>query len=228
MQSFTNQTRIRRYALVARVLAFGGLGLMGVAVLLSLRQPYPVELVFGLLLVGMVTSQIGLPLRNRWDREPRLDQVLDEHMKGLDKRFLLFHYYLGASHVLLCPSGVVSLVPRLEEGEIEYREGEWRRTVEKGGLLRRGGTRTIRGLERDTKDAAERAQRRLRRSVAEVEVTPLLVFMHHAAQLDPEQLPLGATHIKKLKPTLRKLPKGQTLSPEQVEQLLDELGLQGD
>lgn len=226
MQGFTNLTRIKRYARMSRALAFGGLGIMGVAVLISLRQPYPVELVFGLLFVGMLSSQIGLPLRNRWDREPRFDQVLDDHLKGLDRRYLVFHHYLGASHVVVCPTGVYTLIPRLEEGRIDYREGAWWRAVERRGLLRRGGIRKIRGIERDAADAAERAQRRIRRSAGELQVQPLLVFLHHDAQLQSDDYPILATHIKKLKPTLRKLPKVQTLSPEQIQHLLGELGLQ--
>lgn len=226
MLSFTNHRRIRLYARLSRVLAFGGLGVMGVAVLLSLRQPYPVDLVFGLLLVGMLASQIGLPLRNRWDREPRFDQVLDEHLKGLDKRYLLFHHYLGASHVLICPAGVYALVPRLEDGEIEYVEDKWQRTVEKRGFLRRGGVKQIRGLAGDATGAAERAQRRLGRLGAPVSVQPLLVFLHHAAQVNVNGAPLPSAHIKKLKPALRKLPKGQTLSDEQTQSVIEELGLE--
>lgn len=226
MLSFTHHSRIRLYSRLSRVLAFGGLGVMGVAVLLSLRQPYPVDLVFGLLLVGMLASQIGLPLRNRWDREPRFDQVLDEHLKGLDKRYLLFHHYLGASHVLICPAGVFALIPRLEEGEIEYLDGKWQRTVEKGGFLRRGGVKPIRGLDRDASASAERAQRRLSRLGTPVEIQPMLVFLHHAAQVNVNGAPFQCAHVKKLKPALRKLPKGETLTNEQVDGMLHELGLE--
>ncbi len=227
MLSFTNHGRIRLYARLSRALAFGGLGLMGVAVLLSLRQPYPVDLVFGLLLVGMLASQIGLPLRNRWDREPRFDQVLDEHLKGLDKRYLLFHHYLGASHVLICPAGVIALIPRLEDGEIEYLDGNWQRTVDKRGFLRRGGVKELRGLERDATATSERAQRKLSRIGAPIEVQPLVVFLHHEAMVNTDQPPFPACHVKKLKPTLRKLPKGESLSESQVESVLADLGLHG-
>lgn len=225
MQRYTNSARIRRYALIARVLAFGGLGLMGVAVVVSLRQPYPVDLVFGLLLVGMLASQIGLPLRNRWDREPRFDQVLDENLKGLDKRYVLFHHYLGASHLLLCPAGLFALLPRLEEGKIEFVDGQWQRTVPKGGFLRRGGVKRIRGVEGDASAAIGRAQRRLSRYLEPPPVQPLLVFMHHSAELRLDGAPIPATHLKKLKNTLRKLPKGDGLAPDQVQTLIDELGL---
>lgn len=225
MQSFTNQSRIRLYARISRILAFGGLGLMGLAVLISLRPPYSFNLVFTLLIVGMFASQIGLPLRNRWDREPRFDQVLDENMKGLDKRFLLFHYYLGASHVLFCPSGVYVLVPRVEDGRIEYVDGQWQRTPGKPGFLRRSGPRRMRGVDREAQGEAQRAHERLNRITDAPEVQPLLVFVHSAAEVDVEGAPTLATHIKKLKTTLRKLPKQSSLSDEQIETVLTALKL---
>lgn len=225
MQSFTNLSRIRLYARISRVMAFGGLGLMGLAVLVSLRPPYSFNLVFTLLIIGMLTSQIGLPLRNRWDREPRFDQVLDEGLKGLDKRFVVFHHFLGASHVLNCPSGVFALIPRIEDGEIAYRDGQWLRTLPKGGLLRRAGPRALRGLGREAEGEAGRAQRRLARLTQAPKVEPLLVFLHSGASVQPDGAPIPVTHIKKLKSTLRKLPKNPSLTEPQLETLQAQLKL---
>jgi hypothetical protein len=225
MQSYINERVVKRNARLGRIMVFGGLGAMVIGVLISLQQPYPVNLVFGLLFLGMIASQIGFPLRNRWDREPRIDQVLDEHLKGLDQRFVVFHYFLGASHALVSPAGLFAVIPRFEDGVISYSDGEWQRTLQRRGLLRRGGTRLIRGLSRETEAEIERLRKHLRRALDPPQIQPLIVFVHSQASLELSGFPLPVSHLKKLKSTLRKLPKAATLTQSQVNDLALDLGL---
>jgi hypothetical protein len=219
MQRYIHERKVARNARIGRVLVFGGLGAMAIGVLISLRQPYPVDLVFGLLFLGMVASQIGFPMRNRWDRKPRIDQVLDEHLKGLDQRYAVFHYALGASHVLVSPAGLFAVIARLEDGEVSFSNGRWERRLERAGLLRRRGVRQIRGIERDSEVEVERVRRYLERTLEPPQIRPLIVFLHSRAKLALAETPQLATHLKKLKSTLRKLPKAATLSQSQIDQL---------
>jgi hypothetical protein len=175
----------------------------------------------------MIASQLGIPMRNRWDRHPRIDELLDRALKGLDSRFAIFHYSLGASHVVICPAGIFALLPRFEEGEVEYRDGRWERTVPKRGRLRRGGIRRIDGLDRQAAAEVERLQRRLVRKLGLAQIPPvdsLVVFLHTAAEIRSDGAPTRAVHLKKLKDSLRRLPKGQTLSESQLALLAGEPG----
>lgn len=194
---------------------------MGLGLLISFRPPYRVDLVLGLFIVGILASQIGLPMRNRWDRQPRMDEILDDALKGLDRRFAIFHYSLGARHVLICPGGVFALIPRVDDGTIEYIDGQWMRTTEKGGLLRRAGTRTIRGLEREAASETDRARSHLNLPFS---IRPYVVFLHGAAEVDIQEAPVLASHLKKLKTSLRKLPKAETLSEKQIAELAADHG----
>ncbi len=222
MQHFINSTKVKRNALLARVLSFGGLGTMGLGLLISLRPPYQVDLVLALFVIGILASQIGLPMRNRWDRRPRIDELLDDALKGLDRRFAIFHYSLGARHVLVCPGGVFALIPRLESGQIDYLDGQWTRTIEKGGLFTRAGTRPIRSLEREALSEADRATSAMKLSFP---ARPFIVFLHGAAEVQIGDSPFPASHVKKLKSSLRKLPKAETLSEKQISVLIEEHNL---
>ncbi len=221
MRQHIDSKKVKRNALLARILSFAGLGIMGLGLLISFRPPYQINLVLGLFLVGILASQIGLPMRNRWDRRPRIDEILDGALKGLDQRFAIFHYSLGARHVLICPGGVFAVIPRVENGLIKYSDGFWTRTTNKSGLFRRAGTRRIRGIEREIAAEVDRASSRLNLPFA---VRPLIVFLHAGAEMDVRGSPELATHLKKLKPSLRKLPKAQSLSQQQVEQLAADHG----
>ncbi len=196
---------------------------MGLGLLISFRPPYRVDLVLGLFLIGILSSQIGQPMRNRWDRQPRIDEILDGALKGLDQRFAIFHYSLGARHLLICPGGVFALIPRGEHGIIEYNDGNWTRTTRKGSLFRRAGTRNIRGIEREADAEVDRANSRLDLPFS---VRPLFVFMHSKAEMNVRQAPELASHLKKLKSSIRRLPKAETLAERQIAELAADRGFE--
>ena len=143
MQQYINSAKVKRNARLARILSFGGLAVMGLGLLISFRPPYRIDLVLGLFLVGILASQIGLPMRNRWDRRPRIDEILDGALKGLDQRFAIFHYSLGARHVLVCPGGVFAVIPRVENGLIRSSDGLWTRTIRVGRSAAQGQDRFV-------------------------------------------------------------------------------------
>jgi hypothetical protein len=228
MRRYLHETKVKNYARLGRVLGYGGLGVMGMGFVLSLRQSYDVTQVFTTFLLGMLASQIGLPLVNRWGRHPRIDEVLDGALRGLDTRHALFHYSLGVDHALICPGGVFALIPRTEAGRIEYGPDGWLRT--RRPRRGQGRPRKLRGLERAAEVELSALRRRLTRllgSQAPPEVGAILVFLHSQAEVVEQGAPLPAVHVKKLKGMLRKLPKRPSLGEQAIEQLAGELGLTG-
>ena len=202
MQGYIDQRKVARNATIGKIVWFGGLGVMAIGLLLSFRQPYDINLVFALFLVGMVGSQIGMPMYNRWGRSPRIDEVLDSGLRGLDSRFAIFHYALGADHALVSPAGVFALIPRLDDGQIEFSDGQWYQTRGRRGLLRRGGTRAIRGLDRYIDTEPERLQRKLSRvtdSENPISIGAMVVFLHSEAKVNESGVPVPSMHIKRLK-----------------------------
>ena len=113
------------------------------------------------------------------------------------------------------------MIPRVEDGLINYSDGSWTRTTGKSGLLRRAGTRRIRGIEQEAASEVDRATSSLNLPFA---VRSFIVFLHAGAEMEVREAPELVTHIKKLKSAIRKLPKAQSLSERQVEKLAADHG----
>ena len=161
MRHFINSRVPRRYARLSRGLTYGGLAIMVLGVIGSFQGTYPQNLIFAAFFLGLIVFQLGVPLRNRWDRTPRADQMLDSALKGLDDRYTVFHYCLGARHALFGPKGSFAITPRGEEGLIEYQDEAWYQTLPRRSALRRGGVRELKGMDRDAESNASKLQRAL-------------------------------------------------------------------
>jgi hypothetical protein len=221
MQRYANERMIARRAKVGRILSFTGLGVLLLGLILSFTRPELTTLVVVMAVVGVIASQGGIALMNRWGRSPRVDEILDKAVKGMNGQ--IFHYVLGASHVLNTSAGLFALVPSPAEGEVLYEEGQWWKVKTRRGKRKR---KRIRGLEAD----AEIEMRGLSEVLKELfpdeerpEPQPLIVFIHPEAAINPEKRPPTlATHVKKLKDDLRKLPRGDRLEGHLVARLIEE------
>jgi hypothetical protein len=227
MRHYVNQALIRRNSLLGKILVWGGLAVVIGSVLISLQSPDVLNpYIFGGFL-GVIATQIGTLLTNRWGRSPRLDEIIGDSIKGMDERFVLFSYILRVDHALISPAGIFVLIPRPEDGVIDYQEGDWFQDRPKRGLLQRGGKRAISGFERQARTDSAKLQRRLAKYLSEEsipDVQPVFVFFHPDAVLQVADSPFPAVHVKKLKVWLRKLPKGSSLTSEQVNALIASLG----
>ena len=225
MIRYANERMISRNGKLGKILTFGGMGVLVLGLILSVAYPAQVNAVLGIALVGVLASQFGMVFYNRWSRRPRMDEVLDDTVKGLDGRYALFHYTLNSPHVLASPAGVFAIVPRMEEGEVAYEDGKWTLTRTARGTMR---TRVLRGIEGTAQTEAEAAASAISKRLPETthpKVLPMLLFLNPKATVRAKQAPMLTVHAKKLKETLRQLPKGATLSPEQMKQLASRLGL---
>jgi hypothetical protein len=227
MRHYINQALIRRNNLIGKILVWGGLAIVIGSVLISLQSPAVLNpYVLGGFL-GVIATQIGTLLTNRWGRSPRLDEVIGNALKGMDERFVLFSYILRVDHALISPAGTFVLIPRPEDGAIGYQDGNWFQDRPKRGLLRRGGRRAITGFERQARTDSAKLERKLAKHLSDEsipDVQPVFVFFHPDANLQVTDSPFPAVHVKKLKAWLRKLPKGASLPSDQVDTLIASLG----
>ena len=225
MIRYANERMIGRNAKLGKILTFGGMGVLVLGLILSVAYPAQVNAVLGIALVGVLASQFGMVFYNRWSRRPRMDEVLDDTVKGLDGRYALFHYTLNSPHVLATPAGVFAIVPRMDEGEVAFEDGKWTLTRTSRGTPR---TRVLRGIEGAAQTEADAAASAIVKRLAETtapKVMPILVFLNPKTTVHAKQAPILTVHAKKLKETLRQLPKGAALSPEQMKELASRLGL---
>jgi hypothetical protein len=215
-----NVRRIDRLRRVSKVLSFGGLGLMVLALILSLGATDNLGITMGLALLGLLGSQIGTMLMRRWPERGRSDQVIDAALKGLDNRHSLYHYLLGARHALVTPRATVALIPIGEAGLFEWREGKlWRTPVKKGAPSGKPGpARAL--LDQAEREAAD-LERKLRRRLPDRDgwqIIPLLVFCHDDARLERDEA-YPAIHLKKLKDYVRNLPRQSPMTETEGQSL---------
>ncbi len=225
MRIFAREQVIRRNDRLARGLVYGGLIILAIGLGLSFLRPEAINLVLLGALLGTLSSQVGLALMNRWSRRPRVDEVLDHSLKGMDRRTTLLHYALGVDHALLSPSGIYALFLTMQNGDISVEGDTWHAETPRQGLLRRGGRRKIRSLDRAAQSDAQRLAEQLKRLdiPGSTPVQPLIVFAHPDARLSTEASVVPAVHVKQLKGWLRKQDKAGGLDKETTENLLAKL-----
>ncbi len=223
MQRYLDAARVRRYSRLGNGLSLSGLVLMIASIVLAFTRQEEFTLILAASFSGLTLSQIGMLLRNRWGRHPRMDELLDEALKGLDERYAIFHYLLGASHALFSPAGAFALCTSDADGEIHYRDGTWVRIRPRPGLLSKTRAQRLPDPAGQVNADARRMTRQLQRLLnleTELPVRPILVFVHPEAQLVVEGAPFPAVHLKKLKAYLRSLPRARGLTAEQIASLV--------
>jgi hypothetical protein len=229
MQLFTNDRLVTRNRRFSRWMMFGGLGLSIAAVIITFSQPALIVLAFALILAGGIISQLGTAIHNRFGRSPRIDEVIDFSLKGLDDRHAIFHYLMSTNHALFTPAGVYAVLPRLEKGMISYQDQTWNHQPERGrfsfGAPR---VRKLRSLEKEAQRESDKLQRYLRKNIPqfrEIEVEPLALFLANDTQIQADNAPLLAVHRKKLKDVLRRQTGKKPLTHEDIQRLADYLSL---
>lgn len=222
MRQYIDLKMIKRWASLSKVLIFLGLGLLIGAFIMTFREPQLSNQFLIMSIIGVACSQAGLALNNRWGAKPRIDEIIDEALKGLDNRYGIYHYKLGTRHALLSPAGAFALVPRFEDGEITYEGENWFSRRTKRRLLRRAGKSSFGGVQKNAEAEAQAMQRALQRALSddlEISVQPILVFINNDTYVKINEAPLHAVHAKKLKSLIRRLPKAKSLTAEELELL---------
>ncbi len=230
MKIYVNKVRAKRMHNFGRAFFFGGLLVLGGGFVYSLGREDVLFEVLVAAIVGTLLAQVGLPLLNKWSPDRRVDQALNAALKGLDDRWTVLHYLPGTGHALIGPPGVMALMPRDEEGRIEYDPAQesWIQDKPRSGLLRRGGRSEIGGLERKAETQTKRLAQHLDEPEGEASLRAVLVYMSDEADVnvDPPSAPLPSVHYKKLKDWLRRQPRGASPPEGAVEALIEEHGLE--
>lgn len=220
MQRYMNIRRIDRIRRASKVLTYGGLAVMVVALVISFGQARDLGTALGLSLIGLLSSQLGTVMMRRWPDRGRSDQVLDAALKGLDGRHAVFHYLLGCRHALFTPRGSALLFPVGEPGMFEWRGAELWRTPLKQGVPS-GRPAPMRSTTAHAAQEVTALQEDLSRRIPgrqAWDITPILVFVHPEARVESEG-PMAAVHLKKLKEFIRHLPRHAPLSDAELGSL---------
>jgi hypothetical protein len=210
MQVFLNERKVRINSSIGRWASLGGLAVLIVGMVYSLRNPDVVWVSMVSLLVGFVASAVGAYYANHWTRSPRADEVLDSALKGISNTYHVYHYLLPVPHVLLGPAGLFLLRTYTHDGPITYDGKKWR---QKFNLLRALGFSGQDSLADPVRDAlfdVDRFRRWLAKRMPEdriPEITPLIVFVRDGVELDLAETQVPVLPYKRLKRTVRQIDK---------------------
>ena len=223
----TNEPLIKRNTRIAQVASLAGLAVLAGGMVIAFTRAELITLSFVALLIGFVLSQIGIYFTNRWGRKPRPDEALNQALKGLDKKYALYHYLTPASHLLVGPAGVWVLIMRPQRGTITFSKGRWR---QKGGGLLQGYLRIFaqEGIGRPDLEIAnevEAIHNSLGKHLTEAEIPPIdaaVIFSHPNVdiQIEDTEEPLAPTlYLGKAKNFIRKAAKDKPISMDKVQEI---------
>jgi hypothetical protein len=225
MQIITNDKLVRRNRAIARYSSIVGLIVLIGGMIVSFSKPEMVIVSFAALILGFLLSQVGMYFTNRWGREPRPDQFLNQGLKGLDNKYTLYHYTSPVPHLLVGPAGIWILMPKNQRGVITYEKGRWR---QKGGGFLQSYLRLFaqEGIGRPDLEIAseiDSLETYLKKNLPDVDSLPIqaaLVFTNEKVDLqigDDVEVPVPVLYLNKLKDLIRKSAKAKPITAERLQ-----------
>jgi len=228
MRIIKNERMIKRNATIGSIITIASLATLGGGMYITFSKPELLYLSIGALMVGFVLSQVGIYFTTRWGRKPRPDELLDQALKGLDKRYALYHYATPAAHLLVGPAGIWTLIPKHQRGTITFQKNRWR---QKGGGILQGYLRLFaqEGIGRpdlEIETDITKLDKFFKKKFTFQEppkINAALIFFHPDVVLEVEDATTPTLFSKKLKEYIRKHAKDQSLSQDIYEEIQKEL-----
>ncbi|MBA3871691.1 MAG: NERD domain-containing protein [Anaerolineae bacterium] len=195
MRIETNNELIKRNRRTANILFFFSMGILiagflvanlqltakdGVTLLISVVAPWIV------LPLGFISTLISVRMTNLWVRQPRPEKAIPAGLKGLSKRSVLYNYYhFPARHVLVAPQGVFAIVTRYQDGRYIVNGEKWQSPGGPFAAIGRFFRRDAIGdPTADAHKAAAYVKGLIEKTLPNVEVQPLIIFVDPKARLE--------------------------------------------
>lgn len=214
MRVVTNKKLARRNRQITNYLFFGTFGVLILGFIFINSSLFTGEtpdtlvilLQTAILPVAFILTIGSVRMTNLWARMPRPENAIEDGLKGLSNKSVLYNYYhFPARHVLICPQGVFAIVTRWHNQEFTVKDGKFK--SHRNPISKFFSALRFDGVGRPFQDAEfakERVQSQLRDIAPEVEVKPLIVFIDPEATLhiEDESIPVLFADTK-LKPNLK-------------------------
>lgn len=219
MKIVTNTKLIKRNAAIGKYTSIAALVILGIGLYITFKMPDKFAYSLGCLMAGFLLSQFGIYFGNRWGRSPRPDEIINKNMKGLGRDYTVYHFTTPASHLLVGPAGVWTVMPYYQGGTIIYDGKRWR---SKGGgfarsYLRMFGQENIGRPDLESEAEIKAVTNYLTRLLPEGTKLPpvrtALLFTDPKVELQAEKSPLPAMMPKDLKEFLKMQAKENPLPP---------------
>jgi len=225
MNIFIDEKMIKRNSRIGQVLTIISLATLGAGMFITFQKPEMLGISIAALLIGFLLSQIGIYYTNRWGRSPRPDEQISLALKGLDKRYALYHYQTPASHVLVGPAGVWVLLPKHQRGTITYQKNRWRQSG--GGFAQtylkifaqEGIGRPDLEIESDIEGFRKFLKKVLSEETEIPDIQAALVFSNPDVNIQADDAPTPTLTANKLKDFIRSSAKQKPISAGMVQQI---------
>ncbi len=141
--------------------------------------------------VAFILTIVSVRMTNLWARVPRPEKAIEDGLKGLSNKSVLYNYYhFPARHVLICPQGVFAIVTRWHDQAFTFNEGKFR--SRRNAISKMFSAIRMDGVGKPLRDA-EFARDHIQRSIDEiapdVTVQALVVFIDPSASVEFETKP---------------------------------------
>jgi hypothetical protein len=238
MRVVINQALIDRYRRFSHILFFVSLAGMGVGFFYTWTSNPNSQgnqlscLILPILLLMTLTS---VRMANNWIREPHPVEVLSDSLKGLGKKYAIFHHVLPAPHVLIAPEGVFTITTVWQERPYSVTGKKWHGEE---GLLRKINGYMRQDLLGNPFQTAQLEAQQMQKLVDKIapdsgiEVQPLIVFISPKGEFTAEDPLFPVLYAdSKRKPSLRtylrdvKSENRPTLTEEQMDKIDQLFGL---
>ena len=179
--------------------------------------------------VGLISTLVSVRMTNLWVRRPRPEQVIQEALKGVNKRSILYNYFhFPARHVLVTPHGVYAMVTRYQEGRFVVEGNRWRAP---GGAFRAIARLFRRDDIGNPTEEAQRAAAHVKQMIgataSDITVQPLIIFVDPRAQVEVVNPTVPVLYAdSQREPNLRDYLRDQARqqSPQEVEPVMKKKG----
>jgi hypothetical protein len=224
MKTIKNEKLIKRNSQIGQYTSLGALVILGGGMYISFSKPELFSYSLIALVLGFMLTQVGMYFGNRFGRSPRPDEILDAGLKGLPGDFTMYHYVTPVSHLLVGPAGIWVIIPMRQRGKVSYVKNRWKLTG--GGFAQSYmsifGQEGLGRPDLDVQNEVYTAAKFLGQKMNETEVPEvqgILVFTHDEIEIEPNDSPVPAVPLKKLKEFMRQKAKEQLLSIDKIKQI---------
>jgi len=222
MKIISNTKLINRNKRIGQILTFGAIFILIFGLIISMQGDMTnIMYSYGALILGFMISQFGIYFSNKFGRSPRPDEQVSAALKGLDNRYTLYHYITSASHLLVGPSGVWTILPFNQPGTISFEKGKYR---QKGGnwYMKIFAQEGLGRPEKEAEYTQEDAQKFFNRQMdadSVPEINTLLLFTNPRASIKAPEAPFATMESEKVKDFLRKKAKDNAFPIEKVDKV---------
>jgi hypothetical protein len=221
MKIIRNEPRINRLKQAGSILDIVGMVVLigGLIMAFVIRDPNLIIYQLIALAIGFVISQVSIYLTNKYGREPRTDEMIDQAI-GNPPKNRLYHYILPSPHVLLTPAGPIVLVPKYQSGDIVANGDTWKQTGV--GMRKYFGQEGLGNPAKEADAAVSTIANFLRKKAPELKdqeipIGVLIIFTRaEPEKLDIKNSAIPARHYKQVRSYLKKH-RGTPMPQEQYD-----------